>query len=895
VRSAASLCSSFLAWAFASSVHAWSDAPVCALAPEEEEPQAPLCAAVDVLSAPIEYAPVEYTCLAPMSEPLCAWPVIDEEPEADEELAVVDPGALADRENARASFGRAEALIKVGRFVDALLHLRVVERALPGIADRIALTRGDLLLQLAMPKQACDAYELAADSPDRAVAARGAIGEVRCAIASGHRKAEQAFTALLRRYPLLPERHQLSFELAMTRAKAGQMKAAVTLLRQIDLEAPGSSVAANARAELEALSEKGVRVLPLTGSQRVDRVERLLREAPIEVAAAEIEVLANEPLSAEARARLHLLSARLARLQGRWEQAIAELARARRDGAAPLDASKLAPPPAPVTGLDTPERAAAERRVRGIRGNKPIDKLNTAQLRTVFDVAVQHGMKELCDELIVSMANRKSIPPAFRFEAAMLASGLASDDKLAKLLETLIAVPTYRVSARYHHARALERLGRFTEAEAQYGQVIATDRGQTRYYAMWADLRLWSMKSGAGASCLPEEGSTAVTVVAGACGIPAPSAGVATGTNAAGLQRSRGPSGAIATTASFLSAGFQGHAAATDQARSSGGDDDLAAIEDARDEDDRLVSAPLDANAYADPALRRARALAMLAPIAAEHGAAYPWLVRAMDLIELDRFTEAADEMNEAYLAWRDASGAPRLRSGLVALMTGDAPPRRAMTAAVRRSRRALDLPTRKTLSQVARVLGDPGIGLRFGNYRLNEHPRAYAELVERAARKHGVDPNLLFAVMRVESIYNRRIISTAGAIGLMQIMPHTGRRIATKLGVSSFEPSDLLDPALNVDFSAWYLASLLKRFDGRLPLAIASYNGGPHNVRLWMRDSPKDMPLDAFLERIPFSQTHRYVRRVLTHYAAYRAQQNLPMTRLSVELPRVQPDEIAF
>jgi soluble lytic murein transglycosylase len=54
-------------------------------------------------------------------------------------------------------------------------------------------------------------------------------------------------------------------------------------------------------------------------------------------------------------------------------------------------------------------------------------------------------------------------------------------------------------------------------------------------------------------------------------------------------------------------------------------------------------------------------------------------------------------------------------------------------------------------------------------------------------------------------------------------------------------------------------------------------------------------MPLDAFLERIPFSQTHRYVRRVLTHYAAYRAQQNLPMPRLSVELPSVQPDEMAF
>jgi soluble lytic murein transglycosylase len=90
-------------------------------------------------------------------------------------------------------------------------------------------------------------------------------------------------------------------------------------------------------------------------------------------------------------------------------------------------------------------------------------------------------------------------------------------------------------------------------------------------------------------------------------------------------------------------------------------------------------------------------------------------------------------------------------------------------------------------------------------------------------------------------------------------------------------------------------LASLLKRFDGRLPLAIASYNGGPHNVRLWMRNNHDKMPLDAFLERIPFSQTHRYVRRVLTHYAAYRAAAGLPMTELSVDLPEAKPDTIAF
>ena len=80
-----------------------------------------------------------------------------------------------------------------------------------------------------------------------------------------------------------------------------------------------------------------------------------------------------------------------------------------------------------------------------------------------------------------------------------------------------------------------------------------------------------------------------------------------------------------------------------------------------------------------------------------------------------------------------------------------------------------------------------------------------------------------------------------------------------------------------------------------RLPLAIASYNGGPHNVRLWMRNNSADMPLDAFLERIPFKETHRYVRRVLSFYALYRAQKTLPVAQLSVELPRLAPDELAF
>ena len=159
----------------------------------------------------------------------------------------------------------------------------------------------------------------------------------------------------------------------------------------------------------------------------------------------------------------------------------------------------------------------------------------------------------------------------------------------------------------------------------------------------------------------------------------------------------------------------------------------------------------------------------------------------------------------------------------------------------------------------------------------------------------YGVDPNLLLAVMRVESVYQKHIVSYAGAVGLMQIMPRTGQLIAHALGRTDFTPADLLDPHVNLEFAAWYLSSLIRRFDGHLPLAIAAYNGGPHNVRRWIQESPEDMPLDALLERIPFSQTHRYVRKVLVHYEAYRRQHELPTPQLSVVLPAPRVDPLAF
>lgn len=214
----------------------------------------------------------------------------------------------------------------------------------------------------------------------------------------------------------------------------------------------------------------------------------------------------------------------------------------------------------------------------------------------------------------------------------------------------------------------------------------------------------------------------------------------------------------------------------------------------------------------------------------------------------------------------------------------------------MRRARLDLDMTARESLAKAASALGDYGTAAFYGGPRWAEsHPHPYPREVAAAARKHHVDPDLLFAVMRVESVYQRRIISYAGAVGLMQIMPRTGRLIADRLGQQDRTTTDLLDPQTNVEYAAWYLHSLLDRMEGHLPLAIASYNGGPHNVRKWIRSTGAQMPLDAFLERIPFSQTKRYVRRVLGYYVEYKALRGEKIDLMAMGLPRERPSDITF
>ncbi|MFI5317317.1 MAG: transglycosylase SLT domain-containing protein [Myxococcota bacterium] len=147
--------------------------------------------------------------------------------------------------------------------------------------------------------------------------------------------------------------------------------------------------------------------------------------------------------------------------------------------------------------------------------------------------------------------------------------------------------------------------------------------------------------------------------------------------------------------------------------------------------------------------------------------------------------------------------------------------------------------------------------------------PRAFGEWVTGATREFSFDPALVWAIMREESAYRAQVSSPAGALGLMQLMPPTAGRVAGEIGLTGFVAERLYDPETNIRLGTFYLRSLIERFDGSRPLAIASYNAGPEAVGRWLEKDSSVKP-DAFVESVTYGETRRYLRRVLRSYRIY-------------------------
>lgn len=159
--------------------------------------------------------------------------------------------------------------------------------------------------------------------------------------------------------------------------------------------------------------------------------------------------------------------------------------------------------------------------------------------------------------------------------------------------------------------------------------------------------------------------------------------------------------------------------------------------------------------------------------------------------------------------------------------------------------------------------------GERLDALRL-QFPTAHGDALYRHGRELDVDPLLALGLMRQESVYRAWALSPAGAIGLMQVMPRTGARVAALMGDRTYSPEVLEEPSTNVRYGMFYLQRLLERFDGAFPLAVASYNGGPHNVSAWLRPWGAGIRMDDFVEQIPYPETRDYVKKVTGYYATY-------------------------
>ncbi len=148
-------------------------------------------------------------------------------------------------------------------------------------------------------------------------------------------------------------------------------------------------------------------------------------------------------------------------------------------------------------------------------------------------------------------------------------------------------------------------------------------------------------------------------------------------------------------------------------------------------------------------------------------------------------------------------------------------------------------------------------------------YPLEYADLLQERAQKEGLDPALVAAIVWQESTFDAGAVSGAGARGLMQVIPPTGRKLARSLGLS-YRQRDLYDPELSLTFGTRYLREMLDEFGGRLERALAAYNAGPHRVAAWTASKP-EMSAEEFIESIPFTETRGYVMNILTHVEHYR------------------------
>jgi soluble lytic murein transglycosylase len=167
-------------------------------------------------------------------------------------------------------------------------------------------------------------------------------------------------------------------------------------------------------------------------------------------------------------------------------------------------------------------------------------------------------------------------------------------------------------------------------------------------------------------------------------------------------------------------------------------------------------------------------------------------------------------------------------------------------------------------------------------------YPTPYDQAVRQFANDNDLDPAYVFAIMRTESLFQPEIRSSAGAVGLMQLLPGTARLVARKTGAARPSSSALTVPEINIQLGSGYLAQMLDRWDGNIAMASASYNAGPQRIQRWLPAETMDPTI--WIANIPYTETRNYVQRAMSHMTVFQARLSERIEPLDQRIDDVEP-----
>ncbi|MBE0468732.1 MAG: transglycosylase SLT domain-containing protein [Methyloprofundus sp.] len=171
--------------------------------------------------------------------------------------------------------------------------------------------------------------------------------------------------------------------------------------------------------------------------------------------------------------------------------------------------------------------------------------------------------------------------------------------------------------------------------------------------------------------------------------------------------------------------------------------------------------------------------------------------------------------------------------------------------------------------------------------------PFDFTDEIQENARLQGLDEAIIYGLVRRESMFDETANSPAGALGLMQVMPKTGKQIAKEIKFPWRSSADLLGASVSVKFGAYYYKQMLDKFSGNFALAAAAYNAGPDSVNRWL-NLDNVYAADLWIETIPYKETRAYVAAVLTYTLIYQRQLGDKRSLMSDFMINIQPRNVS-